>query len=463
MRFLRFFFFFFVTWSAEASMDKELDNFFQSFGGGGVNYTKGGVYNDQSGGFYTGGRLYARTPAKNISFANVQAPSFKAGCGGIDLYMGGLSFINAQDFMKASRHIMSNALGYAASLSLQTMAPQVYNTMHKLNDIARDINNMNISSCEASATLLAGAWPKSDASSRYLCNIMGTKDKSVFEDWAQSRQGCGVEGKRSSVNSGKNGEFKDVLGDEFNLTWKAIRKNGFLVSDDELAEVFMSISGTIISKRVGSDETSGLKQVHLASLANDQDLIDALLYGGSNANIYGCDAYDEDKCLNPKKKPFTIAGDKGLVTRVEDLLQSIASKSRTYDAKGLTEQEKGLIESTRIPILKIIIVQNAYKAGNPVINVTEFSEGIAYDLLLQFMEQTLDLVTQSLKELEKVQIDGQMISEFKQDIREARKLVLERRNGIYQQMHTALSVIQKTKLMEAQLQHNFSSYTNLEE
>jgi hypothetical protein len=79
-------------------------------------------------------------------------------------------------------------------------------------------------------------------------------------------------------------------------------------------------------------------------------------------------------------------------------------------------------------------VQNAYKAGNPVINVTEFSEGIAYDLLLQFMEQTLDLVTQSLKELEKVQIDGNMITELKTDIREARKLVLERRNGIYQQI-----------------------------
>jgi conjugative transfer pilus assembly protein TraH len=340
---------FFIALEANASMENELDNFFKNFGGGGVNYSKGGVYNDQTGGYYTGGRLYARTPAKSINIANIQAPSFQAGCGGIDTFLGGMSFINAKEFINASRTIMSNALGYAASLSLQTMAPQVYNTMHKLNDIARDINNMNITSCEAAATLMAGAWPKSDASSRYLCNVMGTSNN-VFEDWAQSRQSCGAEGKRDSVNRGKGGDFKDILGDEFNLVWKAIRKNSFLSSDNELAEIFMSISGSIISKKIGTGKDAKFHPSHLTSLANDQELIDALLYGGiTSAAIYGCDDYNEDKCLNPTKKKFKLPDKKGLVNRVEDLLQSIANKSRTYDDTGLTEQEKGLIESTRIP------------------------------------------------------------------------------------------------------------------
>jgi hypothetical protein len=62
-----------------------------------------------------------------------------------------------------------------------------------------------------------------------------------------------------------------------------------------------------------------------------------------------------------------------------------------------------------------------------------------------------------------VQVDGEMIEEFKQDIRDARAQILERRNGIYQQMETTLSVIQKTKLIEGQLHHQFSSLTTLEE
>lgn len=453
---------------AAANMNGELDSFFKRMGYN-TNITSAGVYKDQSGGYYSGGRLYARVPSRNIDLVNLQAPSFNAGCGGIDLFKGGMSHINVAQFTEALRNIAANASGYGFNLALQTMAPQVYNTMQKLNDIAREINSMNISSCEAAANIVGGIWPRSDASSRYLCNAMGTK-KTIFDDWAQSRQGCGAEGKRETINSGKAGEFADVLGDEFNLVWKAIRKNGLLASDNELAEVFMSISGSIISKKIGSGKDASFKPVHLASLANDQDLIDILVYGevkGGSASgkgqIYKCDDYDASKCLNPTRAKLLVNKDKALIHRVEDMLRNISERARSYDGTGLSDAEKGLIESTRIPILKIIIVQNAFKAGSSIINVSEFSEGIAYDLVLQFIEDVLDVVNQSLQELEKVQIDGKMISEFKQDIREARKQVIERRNGIYQQMHTALSVIQKTKLAESQLQHMFSSYNNLEE
>lgn len=450
---------------ANAGMDSELEQFFGKFGYK-TNHTPGGVYNDQSGGYYTGGRLYGRTPSRNIDFLNLQAPSFKSGCGGIDLFLGGMSHIDSKNFIEALRSIASGAAGYAFNLALQTTAPQVYNTMQKINDIAREINNMNISSCEAAAATVGGIWPRSDASSRYLCNVMGSQNNG-FTDWAQARQGCGAEGKRNEVNNNKNGEFKDILGDQFNLVWKAIRKNGFLASDDELAEVFMSISGSIISKKIGSGADAKIKPVHLASLANDQDLIEVLMYGdsqsGNKAMIYKCDDSAEDKCLHPTRGELVVSKDKALLNKVEELLRGIAEKARDYNVNGLTAEEKGLIESTKIPILKIIIVQNAFSAGNSIINVTEFSEGIAYDMVLQYMEQVLDIVHLSLKELEKVQIDGKMISEFKQDIREARQKVLERRNGIYQQMHTTLSVIQKTKLTESQLQHMFSSYNNLEQ
>lgn len=461
-------FFISLAGSSYAGMNSELDSFFKRMGYS-TNNTKGGVYKDQSGGYYTGGRLYARAPSRNIALMNLQAPSFKAGCGGIDLFKGGMSHINVQQFTDALRNIAAGAAGYGFNLALQTMAPQVYNTMQKLNDIAREINSMNISSCEAAANIVGGIWPRSDASSRYLCNVMGTS-KTKFEDWAQSRQECGAAGQREAINRDKTGEFADVLGDEFNLVWKAIRKNGFLASDNELAEVFMSISGSIISKKVGSGADASFKPVHLASLANDQDLIDILVYGeskgGSDASkgqIYKCDDYDANKCLNPSRIKLSVAKDKALIHRVEDMLRNIAERARSYDGQDLTDAEKGLIESTKIPILKIIIVQNAFKAGSSIINVSEFSEGIAYDLVLQFMEEVLDIINQSLQELEKVQIDGKMISEFKQDIRSARKQIIERRNGIYQQMHTALSVIQKTKLAEGQLQHMFSSYNNLEE
>jgi conjugative transfer pilus assembly protein TraH len=452
--------------SAYAGIDTELEGFFKNMGYG-VNVTGSGAYESQSGGYYHGGRVYARVPSRGIQLMNLQAPSFSAGCGGIDLFAGGMSFIKADDFVKAARNIANNAVGYAVNLSLQNVSPTIYNTINKLNDIAREVNNMNISSCEAAANVVGGIWPRSDASSRYLCSAMGTGEGNFFSDWAQARQGCGAEGQRDEVNRSKKAGFEDQLGDEFNLVWEAIRKNGFLSKDKDLAEVFMSISGTIISKKVGDTKNPKFVQTYLASLANDQGLIDVLLYGesksGASPNIYSCDVDNENKCLNPGKKVLSVSKTRALVVKVEGLLRSIAEKSRNYDEKGLSAEEKGLIEATKIPILKIILVQNAFKGGSSVINVNEFSEGIAYDLVLQFMEQVLDLVTQSLKELEKIQIDGKTIAEFKEDIREVRRQIIERRNGVYQQMHTMLDTIQKTKLAEGQLQHMFSSYSSLEE
>ena len=187
----------FPLFNTYAGVDSELDSFFNNMGYS-SNYTKGGVYEDQSGGYYTGGRLYARAPSRSIDVMNLQAPSLKTGCGGIDMFMGGMSHINAQDFVKAIKSIGNGAAGYGMSLALQTMTPQIYNTLQKMNDIAREVNNMNMTSCEAAANVVGGVWPRSDASSRYLCNAMGS-NKTYFDDWAQARQGCGAEGKRDEV------------------------------------------------------------------------------------------------------------------------------------------------------------------------------------------------------------------------------------------------------------------------
>jgi hypothetical protein len=61
---------------------------------------------------------------------------------------------------------------------------------------------------------------------------------------------CG-RSKRNAVNSQKSPEFKDILGDEFNLAWKALKKHALFAEDNELAELFMSLSGTLIARKNG--------------------------------------------------------------------------------------------------------------------------------------------------------------------------------------------------------------------
>ncbi len=434
-----------------AGMQSDLKKFFNNMGQT-SNVTSSGSYKDQTGGHYTGGSLFVRSPARNIELMNLQMPNFRGGCGGIDLFTGGLSFINSKQLVETMKTIGSNAASYAFTLALQTVTPQIYNTINELNGLAQNINNMNINSCETAATLVGGVWPRTDASSKLLCSSMGT-NMGDFTDWAQSRQACGAGGQRHDINSKKTGQYKDVLGDEFNIAWKAISKNPFLSSDAQLAEFFMSISGSIISVRVGSGKDATLRKHHLHSLINDPSLINALIFGQESATIYKCDQTSEDGCLKPRHQNISIGETNSLYGRVHSLLSSMSEKLRTDTPT--THQEQALVNSTIIPILKILAVESAFKAGGSPVRVTEFSEAIAHDILLQYLDQVLEVISQSIVNLQNVQIDAGIIEEFKTDIARARRIILERRNGVFQQMSTTLSLIEQTQQIEQKLHSMF--------
>jgi conjugative transfer pilus assembly protein TraH len=72
---------------ASAGVGKDMENLFSKMGGG-ANVTSAGSYKTQSGGYYTGGSIYARVPTKSYQLFNFQPPSIKAGCGGIDAHLG---------------------------------------------------------------------------------------------------------------------------------------------------------------------------------------------------------------------------------------------------------------------------------------------------------------------------------------------------------------------------------------
>src|SRR4051812_8521066 len=75
-----------------AGINEDLMAFFKSAGMA-SNVTTPGAYQDQTAGFYTGGSIAARNAVRNVQLATVQMPGVRAGCGGIDLWMGGFSHI----------------------------------------------------------------------------------------------------------------------------------------------------------------------------------------------------------------------------------------------------------------------------------------------------------------------------------------------------------------------------------
>ncbi|MBA3814533.1 MAG: conjugal transfer protein TraH [Alphaproteobacteria bacterium] len=430
------------------------DNLEKAFGVLGMsnNVTTAGGYQDQTGGFYTGGSVFGRSKVNNAELFSLQMPHYRAGCGGIDLFMGGFSFINAQAFTQLLRNIGSNAGGYAFNLALATVTPQIKSVLDDLSAKVQAMTNQNINSCEAAATLVGGAWPQSNASSQLLCNAM-SKDLGLATDWAQSHQKCGAEQQMNATldRKAQTQDFKDVLGDEFNIAWKAIQKNAFLSQDVQLAEFFMTISGTIVSRRVNER----VEAIVLPSKSGDSTLLSALIQGLIPIEIYKCDDTNADKCLSPTFQTITLPEAKALHGKVQSLLQSISQKVRVDGA--LSVEERGFVNSTMIPVLKIIAVEVAFREGGSPLSITNFSEAIAHDILLQYLDEVMSIVWDSVTQLQKVQISDAKIEELRAGIAGSRKLLFAQRTALFEQMSTTLDAIERTQAIERKLQNMFIS------
>jgi conjugative transfer pilus assembly protein TraH len=446
---------FLITASVYADVNRDLTLFFNRIGGA-SNISRPGAYPDQTAGYYTGGNLFARNQVHNSQLATLQLPDLRAGCGGIDMFMGAFSHIGSAKLIESLKAIGSNLGSYAFLLALETMSPQVENIITGLNDLSQSINQSNINSCEIAATTLGSVWPKSDAAKRHLCKMIGTEHKyGGFSDYAAARQQCGVGNKVDEMSQVAEADprFKSMLGTEFNLAWKAIQENAFLRADRRLAEFFMSLSGTIISTK---GENGNYTIQARPSLANKNDLLSALLHGGK-VMTYRCVGRD-DKCLDVQLSELDIQAEGALLERVKSILVSIQNK--IYRDEGLGGNEIAFLNSTRLPFYKIINVATAYRRGGSPVEIIDYAELGAVDILFQYLSEILDVINESIDHIRLSQIDDAELNRFQKSLYLSRQQVVEQRMGSFKQIEQVINIVRKSELLEKSLMNKAGTVSN---
>ncbi|HHI9467664.1 TPA: conjugal transfer protein TraH, partial [Legionella anisa] len=81
--------------TAHANVSQDLDSFFNGMGYA-SNVTSPAAFESQAAGFFGGGSLYARNQVRQYQLVQLDLPSYRAGCGGIDLFTGSMSFLSEQ-------------------------------------------------------------------------------------------------------------------------------------------------------------------------------------------------------------------------------------------------------------------------------------------------------------------------------------------------------------------------------
>lgn len=421
----------------------DLQNFFNKMGSS-TNVTTPGAFRDQAGGYYSGGGIAIRNRSKNVNLGNLQLPRIDAGCGGINIFNGGFSFISSKELVDVLKKVGANAVSYGFNLAMKTMAPAVHDTISELYNKASEINRSNINSCEVATTLVGGLWPKGDLASRHVCTSLGAMSSGGLKDWAAARHDCGAGHQSNSILGSKNSkeEYKDILVNEFNVAWEVLKKNSYLSNDKEFAELCMTISGTIVAYK----DANGERQVKTFPSKSDSDDLIKGLFDGGEVDIYRCD--EGDKCLNVNPKDMKIAAS-GLSNKVQQTLQEITRKA--IEDEALTKEEKAFINSVKLPLYKLINVLAAYKNAN----LTEYTDIVSIDLIHHYITEIIDVMLVEAINLRNVQVSDEEITAFIKQLRQAKAAIHNKRMAAYEEMTKTIMLIENTKIYERKLEDSF--------
>ena len=109
--------------TARADVGSSMDAFLNDLGGA-AQVNGPTAYQGQSAGYYSLGNVWTRFPQKTTNLVNLQLPRARAGCGGIDIFAGSFSFINASEIVAMLKAVANNAVGFAFSLAIDTVCPE---------------------------------------------------------------------------------------------------------------------------------------------------------------------------------------------------------------------------------------------------------------------------------------------------------------------------------------------------
>jgi conjugative transfer pilus assembly protein TraH len=347
---------------------------FYTAAGASVNVTAPQAVTTQAVVGFSGGGLSWRVPNRGFSPLQITPPSIKAGCGGIDAYLGGFSFPNKEQFVQALKNFGQAAIGYLFQLALRSLAPEIAVTLQEINDIAQKVNQFGMGSCQAAqetvdALASWAGWQQTSTAEgarhvgefvdSFAANFGFKAEKSFAETMEEKyRQNYG----KPRSNVGKDDVAREKWAGPFNALRWAMDHNGLDMSEDE-KDLIMSLVGPtlIVCEEVAKDGDRNLSgDCARAKTIDFDELVGLTGYWDSAPTAFQvltCDASPE--CVRPFEKSETHATFSKLVWAV---LMKVRDKVWSREPVELSAQEQVILKLTSVPLYRVA----AMSAGSGV-------------------------------------------------------------------------------------------------
>jgi conjugative transfer pilus assembly protein TraH len=205
-------------------------------------------------------------------------PRFRAGCGGIDAYMGGFSFMDEDHLMEKFENIMSGdtVAAFAFDIALNVLCEPCANTIKALEAISDRLNQVQLDDCKASRVIATTI-------------VDGLSDSKKASDertqaWSDFKQSTGVEDLFQDMRDAWGSESTDAMADgvpETNLTTgcpplvtQAFFTDGFLLENLSQMRDYPDTYVALMRGLLGDVEiTDGSKYTYHAGCKNNNKLV----------------------------------------------------------------------------------------------------------------------------------------------------------------------------------------------
>lgn len=373
-----------------AGLQTQMDKLFGDMS----NVTAPGAYKTQRRGVLSAGRVTQKSKLFDENLIGFSPPSWKAGCGGVDMYGGALSFISKDQIVALLRAVAANAKGYFFQLALSNVCPDCSTHIETFQKKIQQLNQFLGNSCQLAQGLVNDASDMLPLDTKYKTGQgLSSMTGGFVADFFETRQQNDGESATKIMHDNDPVKAKEMTG---NLTWKQLKLNStsswFMGGDNPLLEAILSLTGSII---VGQPEPDGTgdDSTPTHQVPGYQIKLSDLIYGG-DLSIYDCSG-DQAECAGNQgvlnKKTVNI---KGFKEKIDDMLlgtdstNGLINKYLTHsEHSGFSEDEKAFLETLPSGVGSIIRQLSTLSPDAAQIFATEAGNAIALSIVYDMTEE----------------------------------------------------------------------------
>lgn len=354
--------------------------------------TSSGSYKNQQRGFYTAGGFSGRWRMSNDPLVTATPPRMEVGCGGIDLFGGGLSFLDAEYIVEKFERIIQAAPAFAFDMAMSQYCQQCKDTMNTLTAIADQLNSMQINDCRMAKRLVMAVGEDknvmremaSEAGADFLLGEGLSKNSQDMQEDVQAAQGKAPDNLEMAIKDCPQ-VFQDVFTDG-----SVLRNATELVGMHEFADLMRGLVGDV---RITYNETQRQFQVdEMTACSANEQVSGADFFAG---NVLEKDA--DDNCSPSGMRPVRES--------VADRLQAIATKiENTGGNPNLSAEEIAFINAAGFPVLRLL--SDSVVKRNTEAMVDVLAEPVGYAVSYRMLIDLWDVLRFAISKANEVEADA---------------------------------------------------------